>query len=117
MGQSKKTNGLGDLVKAITTALGVKPCEQCRKNADYLNVAFPFHRVQYLNFDEVDQLTAFIGKDSKHLKHDEWVVLYAAFNRTFNTEVSYCKECDGQNKMLLAKMLKLYAITVSQKED
>ena len=34
--------GLGDVVKTVTSAIGIKPCEGCHKRAEQLNRAFPF---------------------------------------------------------------------------
>lgn len=34
--------GLGDLVAAATKAVGIKPCEPCRKRQEALNRAVPF---------------------------------------------------------------------------
>jgi hypothetical protein len=37
-----RTAGLGDVVKTVTSAMGIKPCEGCHKRAEQLNRAFPF---------------------------------------------------------------------------
>lgn len=34
--------GLGDAIKKVTTAVGVKPCERCIRTAGFLNKVFPF---------------------------------------------------------------------------
>lgn len=34
--------GLGDVVAAVTSAVGIKPCGGCAKRQDTLNRAFPF---------------------------------------------------------------------------
>jgi hypothetical protein len=34
---TKKHKGLGDTVKAVTKAVGVKPCGSCNKRAEKLN--------------------------------------------------------------------------------
>lgn len=36
--------GLGDTIKAITKALGVKPCTPCQKRAEKLNRMVPYNR-------------------------------------------------------------------------
>jgi hypothetical protein len=33
----KEDVGLGDAVKRVTSAFGVRPCSPCEKRADYLN--------------------------------------------------------------------------------
>lgn len=34
--------GLGDVIAAATTAVGIKPCQRCKRNQQRLNEAFPF---------------------------------------------------------------------------
>jgi hypothetical protein len=34
--------GVGDLVKRATNAIGIRPCGGCERRADALNRAFPF---------------------------------------------------------------------------
>ena len=36
--------GLGDAIKRVTTAVGIKPCEGCEKRAEKLNRLFPLRR-------------------------------------------------------------------------
>jgi hypothetical protein len=36
--------GLGDAIKRVTTAVGIKPCKACRKRAEKLNQLFPLRR-------------------------------------------------------------------------
>ena len=39
---SSKMKGLGDVVKKITGAVGIKACGGCKKRAEKLNDLFPF---------------------------------------------------------------------------
>lgn len=41
---TQKHQGLGDTVKAITTAVGIKPCGPCQKRAEKLNRMVPYKR-------------------------------------------------------------------------
>ena len=34
--------GLGDMVAAVTSAIGVKPCESCKQRRDAFNLLVPF---------------------------------------------------------------------------
>jgi hypothetical protein len=36
--------GLGDVVKRVTYAVGIKPCGGCQKRAEFLNSRFVFTR-------------------------------------------------------------------------
>lgn len=37
-----KSQGLGDTLTKITTAVGIRPCGGCKRRADWLNKAFPY---------------------------------------------------------------------------
>jgi hypothetical protein len=39
-----KMQGLGDVVARVTKAVGITPCEPCRKRQQALNQRFPFKR-------------------------------------------------------------------------
>ncbi len=38
---SKRHRGLGDVMKAATSAVGITPCGSCQKRAEWLNRKFP----------------------------------------------------------------------------
>jgi hypothetical protein len=40
----KGINGLGDAIKRVTTAVGIKPCKACQKRAEKLNHLFPLRQ-------------------------------------------------------------------------
>jgi len=40
--QDGKWRGLGDVIAAATTAVGIKPCQRCKRSQQQLNEAFPF---------------------------------------------------------------------------
>ena len=40
----QKDVGLGDSVKRLTTAIGIKPCDECKQRAEKLNKAFPYRK-------------------------------------------------------------------------
>jgi hypothetical protein len=39
-----KKKGLGDVIKAVTDAVGVQQCANCKQRQNQLNVMFPFNR-------------------------------------------------------------------------
>lgn len=41
---TKKHQGLGDTVKAVTKAIGVQPCGSCQKRAEKLNKLIPYKK-------------------------------------------------------------------------
>lgn len=42
MAVNNKITGLGDVVAAVTKAVGIKPCSGCRKRQSWLNKLIPF---------------------------------------------------------------------------
>jgi len=42
--QLQKDKGVGDTVKRITSAVGIKPCGECEKRAEALNKKFPYRK-------------------------------------------------------------------------
>lgn len=40
--EKPKSEGLGDTVKKVTNALGIKQCEPCKKRQQRLNKMFPY---------------------------------------------------------------------------
>jgi hypothetical protein len=47
-----KKKGLGDVIKSITDAVGIKQCEDCKERQNELNVLFPFHKPTPLNDEQ-----------------------------------------------------------------
>lgn len=42
MSVENKVTGLGDVVAAITKAVGIKPCRGCKQRQSWLNKVIPF---------------------------------------------------------------------------
>jgi hypothetical protein len=42
MSDKDKSKGLGDTVKKVTNALGIKQCEPCKRRQQKLNRLFPY---------------------------------------------------------------------------
>jgi len=42
MTDKEKSKGLGDTVKKVTNALGIKQCEPCKRRQQKLNRLFPY---------------------------------------------------------------------------
>lgn len=41
-----KMRGIGDVVAKMTSAIGIKPCEACKKRQEFLNNLVPFGTTQ-----------------------------------------------------------------------
>lgn len=42
MSEKEKSKGLGDTVKKVTNALGIKQCPPCKRRQEKLNRLFPY---------------------------------------------------------------------------
>lgn len=40
--EHQKSRGLGDTIAKATSAVGIKPCEGCKKRQAWLNEKFPY---------------------------------------------------------------------------
>lgn len=74
-----KSKGLGDTIAKLTTAVGIKPCESCKKRKDKLNKLFPFKQVNALNRSQI-KLVAIV----ESLSDMELITIY---NDAFNTAI------------------------------
>jgi len=104
-GSKKKTSGLGDVIQNITDAIGVNPCQGCNERKDYLNILFPFHRVKEMT---TDQKEVFGKINQEKIESKDWHDIYEVYNSTFQTQINYCAGCEGQNKIVLGKLNKLF---------
>lgn len=59
---NKKIEGLGDIIKRLTSAVGVKPCSKCEERRKKLNVLFPFGKRGQTPDEEPDPIeTSYLG--------------------------------------------------------
>lgn len=60
--ERQKDQGLGDTVKRVTSAIGVKPCGGCQKRAEALNKFFPYtNTTTDLRKKVVEEARSFLG--------------------------------------------------------
>lgn len=67
--KKKKPAGLGDVIAEVTSAVGIKPCDNCEKRKDIFNVAWPFHKPKSLT----EEQTALIQTE---LTDSQYIDLY-----------------------------------------
>lgn len=62
----EKSKGLGDTIKKVTNALGIKQCGACKKRQQKLNALFPYKSDEHKRTHE-----ELVAENKK--KHDEMI--------------------------------------------
>ena len=101
--QSKKPEGLGDVVKSITTATGIDKLVKfvagedcgCDERQKKLNDMFNFNKVKCFNEEEFEWLTDFLRVKRGSVNLEQRIKLYEIYNRVFGTKMqnSNCPSC------------------------
>jgi len=91
-----KIKGAGDLVKTVTEAIGIKPCEGCKDRTAWMNLHFPFTKPRLLTDNEKDLVLS--GIDAELLE---------VYNNAFNQELEAEQFVGGVKKSVINKLHKL----------
>lgn len=102
--QSKKPEGLGDVVKSITKATGIDKLVKiwnggqdcgCDERQKLMNDAFPFSKPNCLDEREFNWLSSFFGNPRTTLTFGQVERLHEIYNRIFGTQLkpSTCSSC------------------------
>ena len=101
--QAKKPDGLGDVVKSITTATGIDKLVKfvagedcgCDERQKKLNDMFNFNKVKCFNEEEFEWLTDFLRVKRGSVNIEQRIKLYEIYNRVFGTKMqnSNCPSC------------------------
>lgn len=101
--QAKKPDGLGDVVKSITTATGIDKLVKfvagedcgCDERQKKLNDMFNFNKVKCFNEEEFEWLTDFLRVKRGSVNLEQRIKLYDIYNRVFGTKMqnSNCPSC------------------------
>ena len=101
--QSKKPDGLGDVVKSITKATGIDKLVKfiagedcgCDERQKKLNDMFNFNKVKCFNEEEFEWLTDFLRVKRGSVNLEQRIKLYEIYNRVFGTKMqnSNCPSC------------------------
>lgn len=99
--EKKKINGIGDVVKVITNAVGIKTCDECEERRKKLNKIFPFTRVvrDELTEEEIE----FVGSIDKKITSEQRITLGNLYDKLFNTKTRHCN-CPGIYKNMLERL-------------
>ena len=102
MARPKKIKGLGDVIAAGTSVLGIETCEGCNKRKEKLNQLFPFG-IEEFTEDESKYLGTFFENEIQEQK-----VLDIYF-RVFRVKpFDPCVNCSGVWKSIINKLKKAY---------
>jgi hypothetical protein len=113
--ESKPITGLGDVIAAATSAIGIKPCDECKKRQEKLNKFFPFLKgaKRHLTDDEINLiLTA--NKTKTIANTSEFILLY---NSVYGTNIKPCSSCGAMYRPLLDKLVTLVQYQKLNEDD
>jgi len=110
MATRKKMKGLGDVVAAITTAVGMEPCEGCNERKETLNKMFPFGTLELLD-EEKQYLSALFASNPNELNKEDQTVILNAYFRAYQflpkDKFEPCINCAGVWNNIIKKLKKL----------
>jgi hypothetical protein len=107
MGRYKKASGLGDVISNITTAVGIKPCEDCNKRRAKLNKLFPFGTLELSEYEK-EYLTELFNSNPAQLTKENQEVILNAYFRCYRVKpFDPCTNCSGVWKSIIKKLKKL----------
>lgn len=94
--------GLGDVIKSVTSALGIETCEKCEERRQKLNKAFSFLKTvkRELTDEEVESLL--LMEANKRI--EDGITFVNLYNDVFGTRVKPCN-CPSIYKELLSKLV------------
>ena len=100
--EKKQITGLGDVVKTITTALGIPTCEDCEERRLKLNRAFPFLKNVKRDLTEEESKEVLEMEDKKRIPDS--LKFVTMFNEIYGTNQKPCN-CPALYKDLLSRLV------------
>jgi hypothetical protein len=94
--EDSKVEGLGDVVKSITSALGIPQCEACRKRQIQLNRLFPFSKTKKIApLTDRELLILDTMNKTRTLQQEHKVEFFDAYNKRFiGNKANYITVCN-----------------------
>lgn len=97
----KQVSGVGDVIKAITTAIGITPCSECEERRKKLNRMFPFLQLG----STISQADAdFVLSIKTTLSSQQQDRLIRIYDGTYKQKTIKCN-CPGVYKNIIDKLL------------
>lgn len=98
----KKLSGVGDVIKSITSTLGIESCEDCESRRLKLNKAFSFLRNVIRDLDSEEVLYILEIERSKFI--DDPTKFLRIYNSIYGTNVKPCN-CPSVYKDLTSRLV------------
>lgn len=99
--KKKKIKGLGDVVKAVTNAVGIETCEDCEQRRLKLNKMFPFTKTakRELTESEIELINGIGNKLTAELR----IELGRIAEEVLGGKVRHC-QCPSMYKQLIDRL-------------
>lgn len=99
--KKKKIKGLGDVVKAVTNAVGIETCDDCEQRRLKLNKMFPFTKSvkRELTDDEIE----FVEQIGKTLENNDRFKLGDIYEAVIGGRVRHCL-CPAMYRQLIDRL-------------
>jgi len=114
----KEIQGLGDVVAAVTSAVGIEPCDGCKDRQFTLNRLFNFKKVKSeMTQSDKDQFAIFMVAKGQRVidgKRTELIFEDIEFLNTlylyyFGLDNSNCPKCSKVHETIIKDLFKLYS--------
>lgn len=114
----KEIQGLGDVIAAVTSAVGVEPCDNCKDRQFKLNRLFNFKKVKSeMTPIDKDHFKIFLEAkgqrviDAKRteLNFEDITYLNGLYKYYFGIDNSNCPNCSKVHETIIKDLFKLYS--------
>jgi hypothetical protein len=114
----KEIQGLGDVVAAVTSAIGVEPCDDCKDRQFSLNRLFNFKKVKSeMTPNDKDHFKIFLEAKGQRViegKRTELIFedvdyLNGLYKFYFGIDNSNCPNCSKVHETIIKDLFKLYS--------
>lgn len=104
MSKRKRITGLGDVVAAVTSFVGIVPCEACLERQNKWNVLHPFNlKSREVTVDEWIEWNKLDSKNKHKLEAKEVVYVCEFYASVFNRP--YFQPCSGCSPQPIIEMI------------
>ena len=105
--QTLPSAGLGDVVKSITSALGIETCTKCEERRKQLNKMFPWLNAKEMETlkGEDEALMIRIRKTPSAVQNDDVDALFKLYNRIYTPQrpIKRC-QCPGLLRTVVERL-------------
>lgn len=103
----RKLKGLGDVIATVTEAVGIEPCEGCKKRQETLNKLIPFGTKDLTDYQK-EYLNDFFSKEQTELTPQQQKELSGIYFDVYQVKPFVpCTGCSGVWKSIIKKLKKL----------